>query len=108
MRNLAAAALILSVAFAASGCDKRQNMAAVPDRDSHAAVAEGTVTPLPYIEVTPRPGELWHTVAAGETLSSIAKQFNEDLHTLIDRNNITDGKEIVPGKQLVVNDPTKH
>jgi LysM repeat protein len=110
MRKPAAAIIVLALAISfAAGCgDYRQDMAVAPDRDGHAAVAPGH-TVIPQTEKVAKDGETYHQVAAGETLSSIAKQYNESLDTLVERNDITDSKQVVVGTNLVVNDPNaKH
>lgn len=83
--------LVLASVIAATGCgDLRTSMLVAPDRQGHAAgepghLGSGHLTNTPV----PGPGEMWVTMGANDTLSSIAKTYGVDLSTLISRNNLT-------------------
>lgn len=59
-----------------------------------------TATPFPTD--FPRGSEFLYTVQLGDTIVSIADQFNDDYNQLISRNKITDVNSIQAGDQLKV------
>lgn len=71
------------------------------------ATDEPTATPAPYtpaptptFTVTPTP--VFHTIAAGESLLSIANQYNVSVSALQEANGILDPRSLQIGQQLVV------
>ena len=69
----------------------------------------GQVLAVPYIEgmtaegaPTPTPAPFAYTVAAGDTLGSIAIQFGVDPITLIEVNGITDPNNLSVGTELLI------
>lgn len=48
-----------------------------------------------------------HTIASGETLTGIAKQYNTSVGTLAKWNNIADVNKIQAGGSLIVSDPSR-
>ncbi len=72
-----------------------------------AATAEPTLTPAPYTPaptatstVTPTP--VIHTIRSGETLLSIANQFNISVSSLQEANGILDPRALQIGQQLII------
>ncbi|MBA3707398.1 MAG: LysM peptidoglycan-binding domain-containing protein [Planctomycetes bacterium] len=95
------ACISVAALFIVAGCDRRQNIAVVPDRQGHAAYADGGVPPIgnhPQAGV----GEMYHTLMPGETLSQVAKKYNVDLGWLIKRNDIQNPNDVKPNMQLIV------
>jgi hypothetical protein len=101
MRNILAS-LPLAALLVVAGCDqRRENMTIVPDRQGHAASADGQPQPTHGGPVATT-GEMYHTLAPGETLSQVARKYNVDLGWLIKRNDIQDEKKVKAGMQLIV------
>ncbi len=100
MRYILACIFVASL-FVVTACDRRQNMTIVPDRQGHAYGAEGVQQPT-YSGPVAGPGEAYHTLAAGETLSQVAKKYNVDLGWLIKRNDIQKPSDVTSGKNLIV------
>lgn len=99
MRYLLASVVLLSVAMTA--CDRRQNIAVVPDRQNHAYGAGGVQQPISQ-RPTASEGEMYHTLQANESISSVARKYNVDLGWLIRRNDIQDSASVKVGDQLIV------
>jgi LysM repeat protein len=102
MRQTIAALGVLSLLLVA-GCQDRDTVRVVPDRQGHALIAtQDTVAATANTRV-PRDGEYMHTVVAGDTLSLIGKKYNVDIKWLITRNDIVDDKKpLKVGQQLIV------
>jgi len=101
MRTLSALALIV-LGLALSGCgDYRESMMAVPDRQGHAARDPNTPagTGLATSAVAGK-NEMYITMGAQDSLSSIAKAYGVTLDWLIRRNRL----QVAPsaGTNLVV------
>ncbi len=71
-----------------------------PDADTVPANASMPPAPSPAPPTGPT-----YTVKAGETLTSIAKQFNTTIAKLMDLNRITDGRKLQIGQTLVLPAP---
>jgi hypothetical protein len=99
MRYVIAPAVVLSMILA--GCDQRENIAVVPDRQGHAYGAEGVQQPISNTP-TARTGEMYYTLQPNEQLFQVAKKFNVDLGWLIKRNRIEDETKVKPGMTLIV------
>jgi len=92
---LAVAALVVT------GCEERQNMRAVPNRELHAAGPESKAGDNVNKPVAIR-GEQYYTIQSGETIYTIAKKFNVTTAWLIKRNDIRASDELKPGNSLIV------
>jgi LysM repeat protein len=92
---LAVAALVVT------GCEERQNMRAVPNRELHAA---GEASKLGDAVNKPIAGrnEQYYTLQSGDTVYAIAKKFNVTTAWLIKRNDIRASEELKPGNSLIV------
>ncbi len=101
MRNFLALASFVTV-LVLSGCDEyRETMMVVPDRQGHAASAEGAQS-KPGISNTAvaHKGEMYITLGAQDTLSSVAKAYGVTLEWLIKRNRLTNPPKA--GDNLIV------
>ncbi len=107
MRHLLAPLAIASVVLVGfSGCEKRDNMNVVPNRDDHA------YAPIQHrsnVGVGPvaSNGEMYYTIKPGDTLYNIAKVHNMPMDDLIRRNQIKPGTKLKPGEQIIVPKTTK-
>lgn len=72
---------------------------AFPTVTPNSGVIVVTATPLPTTSTT---GESIHQVQAGDTLSSISRQYNTTVATLITLNNILNPNRILVGQTLAV------
>jgi hypothetical protein len=101
MRILLASLAILS-AVSFTGCLERQNMRAVPNRESRAG-GDGSQK-LGDMANAPVAGrnETWYTLEGADTLYTVAKKFNVTTEWLIKRNEILDKSAIKAGKSLIV------
>lgn len=104
MRNLLACIAIISLG-ALAGCDSdmRESMSVVPDRQGHAArnpdngaAPSSGGTNKPVAGTT----EMYITLGAQDSLSSVAKAYGVTLEWLIKRNRLT--KPTKPGDNLIV------
>ncbi|HOT93220.1 MAG TPA: LysM peptidoglycan-binding domain-containing protein [Anaerolineae bacterium] len=73
--------------------------------------SQPTVTPAPtatpWATPTPRPdGAVVYVVQAGDTLSSIAKQYRIPIETLLQLNGLTNANLVWIGQELVISVPT--
>ena len=98
-------ALLLAAVLIAAGCSTRDNAAVTPDRQGHARV-------IGYANISAGPvaqdNEMYYTTKAGDTLTSVAKQFNTTAGFLISRNNLsetTGTNKLTPGQNLIVPKP---
>jgi LysM repeat protein len=102
MRQTIAALSVLSLLLVA-GCQDRDTVRVVPDRQGHALMTTPDTVAATANTRVPREGEAMHTVVAGDTLSSVGKKFNVDIKWLIERNDIIDSKKpLRVGQQLIV------
>ncbi len=92
---LAVAALVVT------GCEERQNMRAVPNRELHAAGEAAKLGDLVNRPVAGR-NEQYYTMQSGDTIYSIAKKFNVTTAWLIKRNDVRTDADIKPGSNLIV------
>ncbi len=90
MRNFLALASFVTV-LVLSGCDEyRQTMMVTPDRQGHAASADGTQPKSGLSNsLSASKGEMYITLGAQDTLSSVAKAYGVTLEWLIKRNRLT-------------------
>lgn len=97
------APLAVAALFLATGCEDRQNMRAVPDRDGHATGPDSRMGDLANAPVAGK-NEQWYTMKQGDTLISVSKQFKVELDWLIQRNQITNEKkaQVGPGFNVIV------
>jgi LysM repeat protein len=51
------------------------------------------------------PGEVIHTVVAGETLLEIAKQYGVTIASIVDANNLADPNRLSVGQELIIPPP---
>lgn len=103
MRNLTACIAIISLAvLAGCGSDMRESMSVVPDRKGHAASdpANGGNGQASNAVVANPKTEMYITLGAQDTLSSVAKAYGVTLEWLIKRNRLT--KAVQPGDNLIV------
>ena len=103
MRNLLACIAIISLgALAGCGSDMRESMSVVPDRKGHAASnPDGGSAPSASNTVVANPKtEMYITLGAQDSLSSVAKAYGVTLEWLIKRNRLT--KPTKPGDNLIV------
>lgn len=102
MRTYLAAAVAASLLLA-TGCEDRQNLRVVPDRQGHAA---GTTNQsvAPTNDLVAAKNETWYTMLKGETLYGVAKKFNIKVGDLIARNKIDEAKQnkVGEGYNLIV------
>lgn len=104
----------LSVATAA-GCGQVVTLSPTPTPEPTATIAlavvstpdEPTATPAPYTPaptatptVTPTP--VFHTIQSGESLLSIASNYNVSVSALQEANGILDPRSLQVGQQLIV------
>mgnify|MGYP000057405288 CR=1 FL=1 len=93
-------ALISVVSLALTGCNEyRESMAVAPDRGGHAA-GDNVNTGGANMTPVAKKNEAYYTMAADDTLYSVAKAHNVELSWLIRRNNIQATPKV--GSQLVV------
>ena len=92
--------LAVAVLFT-TGCEERQNLRAVPNRELHAAGPESKLGDQVNKPIA-RKGEQYYTLQSGETIYSVAKKFNVTTEWLIQRNDIRDTTELKPGANLIV------
>lgn len=104
MRILLAGLAVMSVFSTVSltGCYERQNMRAVPNREGRPG-GDGSQNLRDMVnQPVANPNESYYTMKAGDTLYSIAKQFNTNAKWLIRRNELEEATAIKPGKTLIV------
>ena len=104
MRNLIAAAALPAVivaALAITGCEERQNLAAVPNREGHGAGPASTLGDEVNKPVA-RKSEKYYTIEAGDTVYKIAKKFNVTTEWLIRRNDIRTPDALAAGNTMIV------
>ena len=106
MRNsssLASLAIVALALFAATGCEERQNMRAVPDRAGHATGPDSKQGELANRPVAGA-NEQWYTMQGNDTLGSVARKFGLGLSDLIKRNQIDEKEKakVGPGYNLIV------
>ena len=80
----------------------RESMSVVPNRDGHAARNADTGAPAAIgnaVVANPKT-EMYITLGAQDTLSSVAKAYGVTLEWLIKRNRLT--KPTQPGDNLIV------
>lgn len=65
------------------------------------ATATGGITGAPQPTPLP-PNVIVHTVASGETLTTIARQYGVSLQSIIDANNLTNPDRLAIGQQLII------
>ncbi len=80
-----------------------------------SAVLDEAIAPLPRPESTqtaetipniqPIPEELIHEVVRGDTLFSIARQYDASMPTIVRRNNLSNPRNIFVGQRLVIPNP---
>jgi len=102
MRNLIAGLALVSL-IALAGCgDYRESMMTVPDRGGHAAINQDNPAPKGANRNKPIPGdnEMWITLGAQDSLSSVAKAYGVTIENLIKRNRLTE--PVKPGDNLIV------
>ncbi len=102
MRYLLAPTILAALCM--TGCDNdRQTYSVVPDRQGHAT-APDNATQGRGIGNQPvaGAGEMYYTLEANDTLSSVARKFNVSLDYLIRRNDIRRAGQVKPGTQLIV------
>lgn len=97
MKTLLACATVACLAL--TGCGEyRDSMTAVPDRQGHAAGS------APARQISNGPvagkGEMYITLGAQDSLSSVSKAYNVTLEWLIKRNRLTASPK--PGDNLIV------
>ncbi len=109
MRILLAGLAVLSVVSTATlnGCYDRQNMRAVPNRESRAGGNGSQLLGDQVNRPVAGPTESYYTMKAGDTLYTIAKQFNTNAKWLIRRNEIEETTALKPGTTLIVPSGTK-
>ncbi len=101
--------LLASISLAAlfaTGCQERQSMRVVPDRQDHAYTDEkqakgGGGQTMDRVATA---NEQWITVKPGQTLTAIAKQYGESTREIIERNDLGENLPKV-GQNLIVNNP---
>ncbi len=101
MRTLSALTLLV-LGLALSGCgDYRESMMAVPDRQGHAA-RDPNVQPGSSLSTTvvATDKEMYITMGAQDSLSSVAKAYGVTLDWLIRRNRLQEAP--TAGTNLVV------
>jgi LysM repeat protein len=104
MRILLAGLAVLSVVSTATlnGCYDRQNMRVVPNREGRGggdgSQNQGDMGNRPVAN----PKESYYTMKAGDTIYTVAKQFNTNAKWLIRRNEIEDSSTIKAGTTLIV------
>ena len=88
--------------LAVTGCsDYRDTMMVAPDRQGHAATDPERPTPQGgTTKLVAGPGEMYITLGAQDTLTSVAKAYGVTLDWLIKRNRLTDPPK--PGDNLIV------
>ena len=107
--------LLLTVVLAGAGCGQVVTVQPTPTPAPTATIAlavvsetdEPTATPAPYtpaptptFTVTPTP--VFHTIASGESLLSIATQYNVSMAALQEANGILDPRTLQIGQQLII------
>lgn len=103
MKTLLACGSIACLALAGCG-DYRDTMMVVPDRQGHSAF-DPTKPPQTGGQMSTRPQampgkEMYITLGAQDSLSSVAKAYNVTLEWLIKRNRLTTAPK--PGDNLIV------
>jgi LysM repeat protein len=66
------------------------------------ATSTGTATPLPPPTATPTAEIIAHTVARGENLLSIARQYNTTVEAIVEENDIANPDLIFIGQVLII------
>lgn len=93
---------VLAVAaLAITGCEERQNMRAVPNRELHASGEAAKLGDLVNRPVAGR-NEQYYTLQSGDTVYTVAKKFNVTTAWLIKRNDIRNDTDLKPGNSLIV------
>lgn len=75
---------------------------AVVDEDEEPTATPAPYTPAPTPTPTATPQPVFHTIAAGESLLSIATQYNVSIAALQEANGILDPRMLQIGQQLVI------
>ena len=104
MRKLLTAAVLPAVALAAlaiTGCEERQNLAAVPNREGHGGGPASTLGDEVNRPVARR-NERYYTIEQGDDVYKIAKKFNVTTEWLIKRNDIRTTDGLTAGNSLIV------
>ncbi len=103
MRNILILASFVTV-LALSGCDEyRETMMVAPDRQGHAAGPAGGAAPTQgkgSTQPVASKGEMYITLGAQDSLSSVAKAYGATLEWLIKRNRLTNPPKA--GDNLIV------
>ena len=96
------ACLALSTVALSTGCQDRQNMRAVPNREGRSG-GDGSQKLGDQVNApVAGPTERYYTMEAGDTSYSVAKKFNTTKEWLIKRNEVTDTTQFKTGKTLIV------
>ena len=97
--------LVLCALFScvlASGCQRRDSQAVVPDRANHAEVL-GETKPDTYYGPRPDPRtEEYYKLQPGENLYTVQRKYGVSVEDLLKRNEIEDKDSIKPGMLLIV------
>lgn len=104
MRTLTALATASLVAFAASGCQERENMRQLPDRGGHAYRTAGAELVTEPGAKVPRAGEMLYYAVAGDNLKKVSERFTVTVDWIIRRNDLQ-SHILTPGQPLVVPKP---
>ncbi len=96
------ACLALATVVSATGCYERQNMRAVPNREGRAGGDGSQKLGEMVNNPVASPSESYYTMAAGDTVYTVAKKFNTTAEWLIKRNEVTDRTQLKAGKTLIV------
>lgn len=101
MRYLLVCLAVFTV-VSATGCQERQQMRTVPDREGRAggdgSQNMGAMANAPVAG----PNEHWYTMEAKDDLYTVAKKFNTTTEWLIKRNEIKSPSLLTVGKNLIV------
>lgn len=113
--RLAGACLVVLAALALSGCGQVITLSPTPTPPPTATLMDAmigatdqpTATPAPYTPAptptpTLTPTPIIHTVQTGESLLSVAGQYNISVAALQDANGILDPRTLQIGQQLIV------
>lgn len=96
------ACLALSTVALSTGCQDRQNMRAVPNREGRSG-GDGSQNMRDQANApVANANERYYTMEAGDTSYSVAKKFNTTKEWLIKRNEIVDTTQFKAGKTLIV------
>ncbi len=115
VQRLAAASLAALAALFVSGCGQVITLSPTPTPQPTATLADAmigatdqpTATPAPYTPAptptpTLTPTPIVHTVQTGESLLSVASQYDVSVAALQDANGILDPRMLQIGQQLIV------